>query len=174
VKPAVGEIIPKFSEAMRALIRGEKKWPLLMFGDVGTGKTYAAVAALDRFGGIYHTASGLCEMLIVADQQGIQWPGGHITNLQTPEVGVWRSQHLWNHIKAHQLVVLDELGARGAATHTQRERIQTVMDLREGRPLILISNCGVKDLEHYYGDRIVSRATRGTVIEIAGRDRRRD
>ncbi len=160
------------ADPLNKLATGSGDWPLLIIGPVGTGKTYFAVQVLDTFGGVYHTASDFCQKLIVADERGIPWPGNHITNRQTEEAGVWRSEHLWQQIKYHPLVVIDELGVRGETTHTQRERIQTVLDYREGRPLILISNLDVKTLGAVYDDRIMSRITRGTVITIKDEDRR--
>jgi hypothetical protein len=163
---------PRFSEALNRLAIGNGSWPLLVIGPVGTGKTYSAVAALDRFGGVYHTASGLCEKLIVADQQGIAWPDIHLTGYDGGDNGIWRSEHLWRHLLYHQLVVLDELGAKGIATPTQRGRIQELLDLREGRPVILISNVGTDGIQEIYGDRVLSRAMRGITIYLGGDDRR--
>lgn len=159
------EVPEKFERVLSDLIDGRAEWPLLVIGSVGTGKTYAACSVLDRYGGVYHTAHGLCEKLIIADDRGIPW--------QTPgEAGIWRSEQLWRHIDLHPVIVVDELGVRGVATPTQRSRIQEVLDRREGKPLILISNFGLEELTKLYDERVISRAARGEVLYLSGPDRR--
>jgi len=165
VSPNRSEIDPTISQAINRLATGKGEWPLLIYGPVGTGKTYAAVAALDRFGGVYHTASGFPEKLILADDRGIQWH-------RDGESGVWRSENLWRHIRLAALVVVDELGSRGVPTPTQKARLQELMDSREGRPLILISNLTPEELCGIYDERIMSRALRGTLAKVEGQDRR--
>jgi hypothetical protein len=70
------------------------------------------------------------------------------------------------------LVVLDELGSRANVTDTHYECVQRVLDMREGQPLILISNKSIAEIGSLYDARIASRCEAGTVVKLEGRDRR--
>jgi hypothetical protein len=152
-------------------------WPLLVVGSVGTGKTYAGVQCLDWFGGSYHKLAELYDRLIRADQSGIPWQ-------RSGEYGVWSSASIWLQVRSHPLVVLDEVGARhapknardakGRVTPWQEDQFQKVLDDRERLPLMCLTNLSLRDLAQVYDDRIMSRLTRGTVVEIVGEDRRRE
>src|SRR5436309_2297801 len=48
-------IAPGLRDAIRELVSGEAPWPLFLHGDVGAGKSCAALCVLDHAGGDYLT-----------------------------------------------------------------------------------------------------------------------
>lgn len=153
---------------MRAVARGEKPWPLFMWGPSGVGKSYSALALLDYVAGRTHywTIEALCEHLIACDQGAVRTGGSYPVT-----VSRW---NYWREVQASQLVVLDELGTRvGPITDHHAEAVKRVLDIREGKPLIVLSNLRVSSLESIYDDPITSRVSAGTVIDWSGYPDRR-
>lgn len=146
-------------DAFRLVAAGKKPWPLFVAGEPGRGKTCGALALLD------HTSSGIymtCNELVGRRMQSFK--------TGAPEMP-WDA--LFS-VRLRALVVLDELGARQTVSDTHYECVQQVLDMREGYPLILISNLSLDQIEQRYDDRIASRCGAGTVVELKGRDRRID
>lgn len=167
---SIAEIDPALRQTIRQLVQGEERWPLFLFGAVGTGKTCAALALLDhadcyeggRSGkGKYLTATELAELVIEA-QQGRLYDGDYPAGVQT----VWRG------LSTAPLVVLDELGARERVSDHAYGVVKRLIDLREGLPLVAISNLDLGTLAQRYDDRIASRLAAGTVCRLEGEDRR--
>lgn len=138
-------------------------WPLTLVGDVGTGKTCAALCLLDRCSGgrRFYTVVKLCEELI--DVQA----GRREYSEQPDTLARWWAR--WSEVSC---TVLDELGARERVSDFQYESVKRAIDERENKPAIFISNLTVDGLERVYDDRIASRLAGGTTIEFAGGDRR--
>lgn len=158
-------IDPGLRAVIRQLVSGETAWPLFLHGPPGLGKTCAALALLDHAGGHYFTVAGLCEQLVAAANGRLTWNkegrGGEIF----PE-------RLWQQIHASPLVVLDEIGCRDKVTDFQYEVTKRLVDEREFRAMVAISNLGLSRLEQLYDARLVSRLARGKVVQLAGSDRR--
>lgn len=142
-----------------------KPWPLYFFGPPGRGKTMAALSLLDFcwLPYLYYTCKSLRDLLIVA-QQGhcpIEWPYGI------------KEYEVWRHISRANIVVLDELAVSTKVTDHHYEAVVKVLDAREFKPLIVISNVTPDQLKTIYDDRIFSRACCGTLVDFSGyRDRR--
>lgn len=167
---AVDEVVKR---TLRDLVSGKRDWPLFLWGPPGTGKTCAALA--------------LCDFLRDSQQQFAT-----IADLTARVMDSWKSEHKfdWSAFGPYReklndlapmsppkrtgawLVVLDELGARTNVTDTHYECVQRVLDMREGWPLILISNKDIAGIGSIYDARIASRCEAGTVLELKGRDRR--
>ncbi len=145
------------------LTKGELPWPLLMLGPAGSGKTCAALCLLDHAGGFYYTAAGLCEVFIQAQQGRLTMPVNG--RLVYPE-------NLWAELAGTALVVLDELGAREKVTEFHYDTMKRLLDEREGRPLICVSNLNIGQLGRIYDDRVASRLAAGTAVALDGTDRR--
>lgn len=145
--------------AMRAVALGKQPWPLFAWGPAGVGKTCAALVLLDYTAApnYYWTVEGLCEHLIACDKGQIDTGGIHPVTVSRRE--------FWKTLGRSELVVLDELGTRTNVTDHHAEAVKRVFDIREGKPLVVISNLRASDLEAVYGDRIVSRAAAGTIID---------
>ena len=157
-------IDPPLRTAIRSAVSGESAWPLVLTGTAGTGKTCAALCLLDYAGGRYWTAASLCDVLIRAQAGRLLWNNGGYGGTHWPE-------DVWGWVGKAPLVVLDEIGARSPSDFAY-ETIKRVLDEREGKPLVVISNLTLEALAKLYDDRVSSRLAAGTVIEVAGPDRR--
>lgn len=146
-----------------SVIDGHKPWPLVMVGCAGGGKTCAALCVVDKYGGLYYPVVDWCERLRDAEFGDLRTSSGfRITRYE-----VWQE---WSNAN---IVVLDEIGARMNVTDTHYEYVKRAIDKREGRPAIFISNLSLADLSTTYDDRIASRLSGGTVVELTGDRRQR-
>jgi DNA replication protein DnaC len=150
---------------LRQLVAGEAPWPLVLHGPAGTGKTAASLCLLDYAGGEYWTVSGFCKLMIQSEQGRLEWS-------ECGRGGVVWPEQLWNRVAAAPLVVLDELGCRDKVSDAHYENVKTVIDERKGKPFVAISNHPLSQLAAIYDDRVFSRLSEGTVVELAGADRR--
>jgi DNA replication protein DnaC len=163
-KPRRAALVPPaLREAISAAAEGRAEWPLFITGPAGTGKTCAALVLLDHAGGLYFTAAGLCEELIRAQQ-------GRLFGRQSGHP-IWPEQ-LWAELGRTALVVLDEIGSREKVSDFAYETVKRVLDVREGLPLVAISNLDLATVAQVYDDRVVSRLAAGTVLRLQGQDRR--
>jgi DNA replication protein DnaC len=159
----IAEIDPALREAIRALVAGNAPWPLCVMGPAGCGKTCASLCVLDHLHrGFYYTAESLCETVIQAQQGDLFSPNGRKVCAAT----------LWEELQETPLVVLDEIGSRDRVSDFHFNTIKRVLDIREGRPLICLSNLNLVELSKIYDDRVVSRLVAGTVVMLKGEDRR--
>lgn len=153
-------------QALHALIDGGARWPLLMFGRSGSGKTCSALCLLDYTWGTYWTVPEFVELLIRADQGRLVRQGSNGCDYACGRDWVWEK------IDYSMVAVLDEIGARNIVSDHHYECVKRFCDLREERPTVYISNLTPHDLGRIYDDRIVSRLCSGTVLEMDGRDQR--
>lgn len=159
----------RIDEALRAKIRGaingELPWPLFVHGPAGTGKTCAALCVLDFAGGSYFTTAGLCSIVVQAQQGRLEWThegrGGTI----------W-PEKLLARISGLPFVILDEIGGRDRVSDHHYEAVKTLLDVRQGKPLMVLSNLGLSEIEKVYDDRIASRLATGTIVRVDAKDRR--
>lgn len=158
-----GGVDPECAATMRAVIRGEKPWPLFLYGDVGSGKTCAALVVADWAGeAAYVEVPALCRMLIAADK-----------GEPSDDGDVIHAGNLRRNWKRANVAILDELGSREKVSDFAYETVKWAIDERvnNGLPLILISNCDGAAIAKLYDDRIASRAASGTIVRFTG-DRR--
>lgn len=155
-------IDPSLLKVFRALVKGETPWPLLLTGGAGVGKTCAALCLLDYSGGVYFTIYELCDVLIAAADKAYVNP---YADRPMSKIGVWE----WLH--ATSLLVIDELGSRHVSDF-HYENVKRVLDQRENKPLVCISNKSLAELAVIYDDRVASRFAGGTVVQLVGPDRR--
>lgn len=158
------QIAPGIREAMSRAIAAAR-WPLVLVGGVGTGKTCAALCVMDHLKAFaYWTADELSSTLAAAKMGELWYPGG---GKRTPEA-------IWHDIASYRCVCLDELGARSKITDNAYEAVKTTLDKRAGKPAVFISNLGFNELAQLYDTRVVSRLAAGSLIVFEGRDRRLD
>lgn len=155
-------IEPDLRTLINRLIHGNEPWPLTMHGPAGTGKTCAALCILDYSGGLYFTVPELLETLIECQQ------GRHADGVGDK---IWPAK-FWSYISAAPLVVLDEIGCREKVSDAHYEGVKRLLELRVGKPLVAISNLGMEEICRIYDERISSRLSAGTLIEMDGDDRR--
>lgn len=158
-------IDPALRRIIRSLVGGELPWPLFLTGKPGTGKTCALLCLLDHAGGDYHTVRGLHAMLIRAEQGRLEWYDNGRGGTLWPE-------RVWAGLAKAPLVVLDELGCREKVSDAHYETVKQVIDERHGKPFAVVSNLAIGEIATVYDDRIFSRLAAGTVVELAGEDRR--
>lgn len=144
---------------IREVLKGEKPWPLVLWGSAGTGKTCAALSVTDGVSGsrIYCPVQELVDGLVAMQQDrgGFMW----FRN----DIDFWRE---WDRAL---LTVIDELGTRQASDF-HYATVKRAIDRREGKPAIFISNCPIPELADLYDERIASRLAAGTVLEFSGED----
>lgn len=160
-----GGVADSVREKMAAVATGKQPWPLYFFGPPGRGKTMAALCLLDRcyLPYVYHTTKSLRDLLIVAMQgrETEDYPYGIHEN------DVWRS------IQQANIVVLDELGISQNVSDHHYDTVVSVLDAREFKPLIIISNIAPDELRRVYDDRVYSRACCGAIVDFSGYPDRR-
>lgn len=155
-------------EQIRGLILGNLPWPLLIHGPAGRGKTCAALCLLDYAGGWYRTIADLADELIeitsgTRKTEGPAGEGGGMTITATT---------FWERIAKQPLIVLDELGAKMSVSDHHYTAVKRLLDHRERKPLIVLSNLDLDGINKVYDDRIASRCASGTVVKLGGADRR--
>lgn len=144
-----GQVGPKLRDAMRDLVHGDAPWPLFLYGDVGVGKTCAALCLCDRATSAdYWTARELHALAIGAPGPIWEWWSGSV------------------------LAVLDELGRREKESAPMCDTLQRCLDDRQGKPTIYIAQVGLDQIALAYDDRIASRLAAGTPYHLSGPDRR--
>jgi DNA replication protein DnaC len=146
----------------------DPRWPLVLWGAVGCGKSCAALCLADRVNGaIYQTLRELADVILEA-RAGKLWrdAGAGEGMIRVSEWSVWRQ------LDRAPLVVLDELGTRKAGD-LEYEILKRVLDKREGRPLVCVSNHAPAELAKLFDARVADRLEGGTVIEYPGGSRRR-
>ncbi|MBQ8184050.1 MAG: ATP-binding protein [Clostridia bacterium] len=126
-------------------------------GGTGLGKTHLALAVFNKvtqsgYSVYYNTASSI------------------IKQLEKERFGR-SAESLEEEIEKNDLVIIDDLGAEFStpfAQATVNELINNAM--LSGKPMIIISNLSVDELENRYGQRVVSRLNSFEVIEFMGED----
>lgn len=154
---------PGIATIMGRAVFGQVNWPLVFLGDIGSGKTCAALVMLDFFGGNYFTFAEWCQRVRDAQMGELFDDNGYKI----------APTDLWDALGKVNLFVLDELGLRAGPTGPQVELLSRTIDLRRRRPTIYISNLTLEQLGHndMYTDRIPSRLSEGTTVKFEG-DRR--
>jgi hypothetical protein len=131
------------------LISGAKKWPLLLHGPAGTGKSSAALTLCDVAAtAMFTTVDELATKVMHEDADPWEWIG------------------------SKDLAVLDELGCRATVGDLHYSVVKAFCDAREHLPTIYVTNVMPRDLEKIYDERIFSRVASGTWFHLDGPDRR--
>ncbi len=174
VRRELAEVAQPLKDTLRAVCLGKAPWPLLLFGPAGVGKTCAALAVLDyTFAGIYFTAAGLAQTIIDAQQQRLTSRAFFVGYPPPPGIDYEMTpDQVWQSVARRPLVVLDELGVRSQVSDHHYECVKRLLDERQGKAMIAISNLPLSGLERLYDDRIASRLAAGTVLAVEGPDRR--
>lgn len=134
---------------------------LLLIGRIGTGKTYAAAAAL--------------RMAILAGWRGVWWESIELMD----ELKQWdRAEQVLERVKRAQILLLDDLGV-GKPSEWSMDRLQTIIDRRwqARRPTIVTSNLDVKDgrgpFVEAVGQRVYDRLQHRAVrVRVVGASKR--
>ena len=126
-------------------------------GGTGLGKTHLALAILNRltqrgFSVYYNSASGIIKQL---EKERF---GRSVDSVE-------------EEIEKSDLVIVDDLGAEFATPFAEATVNELVNNaILSGKPMIMISNLSVDELEERYGQRVVSRLNSFEVVEFIGED----
>jgi DNA replication protein DnaC len=152
-------------DAMRRCALGAAPWPLVFLGEAGSGKTCAALVLLDarqhQTAGYYRRVGELVDEVRRAKLGQLATSAGY----PRTEYELWRD---WTDAS---LCVLDELGARIEVSDHHYDTVMRALESRYGKPLVVISNMSLAQIEAIYDDRIASRLSAGSLVQFAG-DRR--
>lgn len=166
VRRLISEVPAEVRFAIRNCLTGETQWPLLIHGPAGTGKTCAALCLLDYTDGQYFTVTDLCDKLNQSAMGRLEWSKeGHGGT-------IWPDKFRSLYVSKPPLFVLDELGLRDSVSDAHYEAVYRCVEIRGRRPFVAISNHGLDRLEKIYDARTVSRLGSGTIVQVAGADRR--
>ncbi len=159
------EVPQEVRRAIDSCCTGQSAWPLLLFGSTGVGKTCAGLALCDHAAG----SSSFRDVDDLADVFGAVRNGKRraVAGLDCESIADFDRA-----IRATQLMVIDELAIRGKVSDNQYQAIKRVLDVRQNRPLMLLSNLGPDEIADVYDDRIASRCSAGSLLEWNGPDRR--
>ena len=135
----------------RNLVCGKAKWPLFLFGPVGSGKSMAALSLCDFVKSPYYTT------------------------VETLMNDVMSGSDFWTKIRNAGLAVLDELGCRMKTTDLEYSSVKRFCDERElyaRRIAIYVSNVEPDVIASQYDARIADRVLCGTVVKLNDKSRR--
>ena len=160
----VAQIDSRLRDVLRAICKGLRPWPLFMYGDSGSGKSYIGSHAILRYGGWHINTNAMVEMMQQAMKGELYYESGYQRS-RSEVMDAWAQCNVG---------VLDEIGERKQVTESHYDLAKQVVDLRDRviKPTVYISNRDPEELVEIYGDPFVSRISRGTVIEINGDKRR--
>lgn len=157
-------------QTMKDAIRS-RKWPVYLWGSTGTGKTCAAASAYMKTTArwpMYRNFSQFCG-LVNACKAGDG--RGSATEWIAQQPVTWVTGSLWDAVQRCDFLILDEIGTR-ADLESRVDILNTVLDLRCGKPLLLTGNVPVKELEGQFDARVASRIIAGHTLEMTGKDLR--
>jgi len=140
-------------QMLRAVQR-EAAWPLYIYGNPGSGKTCIAALIYEAF------------------TRRPMWSRADDFLLEYVDRGEGR-RALQSKVDGTPCLFLDDLGVR-PPTPPMLQAIFDVLEMRKGRPVVIVSNHDLRKLSELYDERIVSRLSAGTVLEIRGADRRKN
>ncbi len=155
------KINPALKDSLREIIGGNLPWPLYLWGPAGTGKTCAALCLYDYGGGHYYPMPVLLDLLVRTMKERVYYGEGKLF-----------TDELWELIENTRLVTVDDIGTRTSISDHHYDALKILLDRRDYKPLVLTGNLDPAALATLYDERIASRITAGTVINLAGVDRR--
>ena len=146
-----------------------KRWPILLGGPCGVGKScLAALVASRIIGWRFIVLSDLLSAVATARTSDTR------TAVMLTMTGreVERSEYeIMRWVEQAPILVVDDVGVRGLS-EPQMDVLLRVVDMRYSKPTIFTTNCDAATLRHMVGDRVASRMTAGAKIWIDGVDRR--
>lgn len=170
-------IDPRRRAILNSLIRehhrGAARWPLLLHGPAGTGKTCVALCLLDYAKEHPETFSGWCPAYMVCSDWTAAVTQARLGKYEPVGCrGPIYEHELWEWYQNKRLVCIDEIGTRQTVSDTAYEVLKLSLDRREGRPLIVVSNLDLEGIARAYDDRIASRLSAGVRLKFTGDDLR--
>ncbi len=164
----------KVSESLQDAITDAlvaKKWPLVMFGPPGLGKSCAMACIYMAWRGsaLWFDSGEILRRIIACRTSNSKsvtrsLPGGGSV--------VEFEGTILSKIRDTDLICFDDVGVR-TPTETQREIFEHLIDLRKDKPTILSTNLDHNKFADVFDMRLVSRVFCGTPLKVSqGQDRR--
>jgi len=157
-QPASERVPMQIRQASRSVWTGESRWPLVLIGEAGSGKSCAALLTLHwhEGNGWYLPFAAWCSRLALAKHGELQTSAGFPLS----------ERETWQEYERATLTVLDDIGLREKPTDHQYDALKRALDVREHLPSIYISNLTIEDLAKLFDDRVASRLLAGTVAYV--------
>ena len=168
---ATGSKIPAVQRGKIKSACKEGKWPLLLTGPVGSGKTCAAACVYSCFGKLpmWYRADDLLMSMAIGRSGSVRVESlNDLNELTTTEVPYGK---FVVRITNRSAVFLDDLGIRKSSDSTY-QALFDLLEWRKGLPLVITSNKSLAEIATLYDDRIADRLAAGTVVKFEGRSRR--
>ena len=157
------KVNPKVAKQINKVLTGNAPWPIYLHGTTGCGKTCTGLVISDYYGGEYTTLADWLSKAIRIEKSQEQWSTGFPVSYT----------ELWMPWRMAIVTVLDEIGHREDVSGHHYDMLTKLMQYREGRTAIYISNLDLNEIASAYDDRIASRIGSGTVIELSSDGDRR-
>lgn len=167
VRPGTWGEVPAQKRKQFAEAAASQRWPILVLGDVGVGKSTLAALAYRDWGGTtakFMSAALAATLLKQASMGGVVLPGAMY------EVGDASVMKSW--CENTGLLVLDDL-TNGHAFENSKQMLWRIIDGRAGRPAIYTANGTPDELAAFFGMSLKDRLFQGTTILWGGASRRK-
>lgn len=139
-----------------------QRWPLLIYGPNGCGKTHLAVAIFKEK--IIQGHKGWFE--------SIPWLYLEVRNAFGPKP-VYSELEIVKKYTEYKILILDDLGQEKPSEYS-RQTLYLILDRRANllNPTIITSNKNLDEIEKFAGQSIASRIAEGRILEFKGKDYR--
>lgn len=165
------QVSPNLRETLRSAIR-ESRWPVLMHGPAGTGKSCASACIYRRWPKSDRVHWYRLEEFVRDIVQCRKSPEGHVRKTVQGQAVYRTEATLWSLADdAAALWCLDDFGTR-AVTEAGFDIVFELIDRRTAKPTIVTSNLSLREIAELHDDRISDRLKAGSVIEVTGQSRR--
>jgi chromosomal replication initiation ATPase DnaA len=173
------EVSPNLQTTLREAIK-EKRWPIVLHGQTGTGKSCAAACIYRRWGrhceesdsvtpiARWYRTESFVRHLLNGRMSGIGFVEYDRRGLcdSYPEHKIW----LWAQ-NEQDLWCLDDFGTR-SVSDAAFDVCFELINHRIGKPTIITTNLSLQQIAELYDDRIADRLRAGTIIELTGKSQR--
>ena len=152
-----GDLHDEAAKWAASLARGERAGNLLLVGNVGSGKTWTALHAVEF--ALESGWTGSAEFVTSAAWRAVTGPPMDPDGLRK--------------LRERGVIILDDPGAIRLGDW-DLEHLFAITDYRWGHRLPIVITTNVADLRPMLGERVASRFADGvTIVKLTGRDRRR-
>lgn len=152
-------------------LKQTRKWPLLLTGDVGTGKTCSAVCLYNAYQTLpmWHRSDDLLLAMSLGRNGGVQVETfneyGELYRKAIPY------SDFIGRVSRTCCLFLDDLGTR-KPTEPMQQALFDLLEYRKGKAVCVTTNKTIPEIAELYDDRIADRFVAGTVIRFRGKSRR--
>ncbi|MGZ0174330.1 MAG: ATP-binding protein [Planctomycetales bacterium] len=165
------QVSPNLQETLRSAIR-ETRWPIVMHGPAGTGKSCASACIFCRWPKSERVHWYRLEEFVRDIVQCRKSPEGHVRKTVQGQAVYRTEATLWSLAdETAVLWCLDDFGTR-TVTEAGFDIVYQLIDRRTAKPTIVTSNLSLREIADLHDDRVADRLKAGSVIEVTGQSRR--